>query len=198
MAIGKELGASRELTTTVNTPLSDDELMERLKMGDALALGPLYERHRGKVSAVLHHQVGRLSASDREDLCHDVFMTLMETARRFRPGHSVPAWLCGIALRKARRLRYGQWLRRNLLEPFRRAPPAAADPAAPLELGLDVQKALEQLSPPLREVVVLSFVEQLSTEDIATALGVNVKTVWTRLHRARTRLKEVMDDGGKP
>ncbi len=83
---------------------ADAELMERLKMGDVQALGPLYARYRGVVNAVIQRRSGRSHGPETEDLCQEVFLTLMTVADRYRPGNTLKGWLCGIALRKARRL----------------------------------------------------------------------------------------------
>jgi RNA polymerase sigma factor (sigma-70 family) len=169
--------------------LSDSELMKRLQMGDTQALGILYERYRGVVNAVVHRQASGLGEADSEDVCHEVFLTLMDIADRYRPGETLRGWLCGIAVRKARRMREGRWLRQGLLGRF--FPSKQSQSVSP-GLGderVDFERILAQLSAPLREVVVLSLVEQLSAEEVASALNISVNTVWTRLHRARERIR---------
>src|ERR1700689_4598005 len=109
---------------------SEDELMLRLQSGDMGALGVLYERHQGVVRAVTHLRGEGLNPSDVEDTCHDVFLTLLETAARYRPGHSVKAWLCGIALQKSRRLR-DRTRRRGLLARLFSPGGAAEGPPGP-------------------------------------------------------------------
>jgi RNA polymerase sigma factor (sigma-70 family) len=165
---------------------SDDELMKRLQEGDAQALAPLYRRYRGIVNAVIQRQAG--ISGDAEDLCHDVFLTLKDVAHRYQPGTTLQGWLCGIAIRKARRAGESNWLHRGLLARFFRAPPAVQA----VELRGDVERILALLPAGMREVVVLSLVEQLRAEDVAAALDISVNTVWTRLHRARARIKEIL------
>jgi RNA polymerase sigma-70 factor (ECF subfamily) len=174
-----------------NVP-SDEELMARLKMGDTDALAGLYTRHRGVVNAVVRRQVPGLAGADAEDLCHEVFIELTRLAARYRPGGSVKAWLCGIALKKAWRRSRGQWLRQRLLRGLG-ARTSAPSAGAQVDAGIEVERLLGRLAPPLREVVVLCLVEQLETTEVATALGVSVNTVWTRLHRARAQLRELQD-----
>lgn len=65
---------------------------------------------------------------------------------------------------------------------------AAAGPSA--EAGLDVRAAIGQLSPEHREVLVLREFERMSYEEIAEALDVPRGTVESRLHRARSELRE--------
>jgi len=66
--------------------------------------------------------------------------------------------------------------------------------AAAAEKRMDLQSAIERLSPEHREVVVLREFEGLSYEEIAQALGVPRGTVESRLHRARGELREMLKD----
>ena len=168
--------------------------MERLRQGDTSSLGPLYLRYRGVVNAVVRRRTPGLEDGESEDICHDVFLTLRDLAHRYRPGGTLKGWLCGIALRKARRASEGRTSRRGLLARL-----FGPEAIAPVEYRGDVDRVLALLPEPQREVVVLSLIEQLDTEDVASALGISVNTVWTRLHRARHRLKELMSsEGGAP
>ena len=65
---------------------------------------------------------------------------------------------------------------------------------------VDVTRALEALPEPQRQVLLLHVVDNLSGEEIATALGISPKTVWTRLHRARQTMRKHVarsGDGGE-
>jgi RNA polymerase sigma factor (sigma-70 family) len=60
-----------------------------------------------------------------------------------------------------------------------------------------VAAALAELEPIDREALLLLAWEDLSYADIAIATGVPVGTVRSRIHRARTRLRELLDTGGQ-
>lgn len=163
--------------------------MTRLQQGDSQALALLYERYRGVVHTVLRRQSG--APGDAEDLCHEVFLTLRDVAHRYQPGTTLKGWLCGIAIRKARRAGESQWLHLNLLRRLFRPEPQVSQSA---ELSGDVDRVLRRLPAPMREVVVLSLVDQLPAEEVAKALGISVKTVWTRLHRARAKIRAWVEE----
>ena len=61
-------------------------------------------------------------------------------------------------------------------------------------LGGRLRRALATLDPPLRAIVVLREIEGLSTRDVAQILKISEANVKTRLHRARRRLREQLQD----
>ncbi len=63
---------------------------------------------------------------------------------------------------------------------------------------LSVARALERLPPEQREIVLMIGLEQLSYAEAATAVGVPIGTVMSRLHRGRERLRSLMADGSEP
>ena len=73
--------------------------------------------------------------------------------------------------------------------------------AAPLvdtDQQLDLQHSLLRLPPEQRQVLLLITVEDFSYQEAAQLLGVPVGTVMSRLHRARSRLRELMDGSERP
>lgn len=63
---------------------------------------------------------------------------------------------------------------------------------------LDMQACLMRLPEDQRQVLLLVTLESMSYQDVATLLGVPVGTVMSRLHRARSRLKELMTVTSSP
>jgi RNA polymerase sigma-70 factor, ECF subfamily len=73
----------------------------------------------------------------------------------------------------------------------------SADPERHTALGeirVLLEGAIDALPAPFREVFMLRHVEGLSTEETAAALSIEPGTVKTRLHRARTRLRQALQD----
>ena len=71
---------------------------------------------------------------------------------------------------------------------------AAHEPFAHTAERLDLQAGLAQLSPGLREIILLVCVEECTYAEAALVLGVPVGTVMSRLSRAREKLRELMDE----
>jgi RNA polymerase sigma-70 factor (ECF subfamily) len=66
------------------------------------------------------------------------------------------------------------------------------DPTAAVDLRDAVARALDELDEPVRSAVVLREFGGLTYEEIAHALGVELNTVRTRIHRGRRRLAELL------
>jgi len=81
-------------------------------------------------------------------------------------------------------------LRRRLRE--QRA--AVADVTDPVEVDVDVLAAVDKLSVQQRASVVLTYWEDLTTSEVALRLGVSEGSVKRHLARARSKLKELLDE----
>ena len=163
------------------------------------SLEVLYRAHARAVARFLARLDG--PRPDLEDLVHDVFLRADADRARFRAASTVRTWLFGIAYNLLRARRRRERLRRFLL---REHAPTLAPPAAPSpDATLDAAGAWRTLAPALaalpeheRVVLVLFELESASGAEIAAALGVKPATVWVRLHRARARLRALLETSG--
>lgn len=62
-----------------------------------------------------------------------------------------------------------------------------------IELKLDIEKGIKNLSPKLKEVIILREINQLEYKEIAEVLGIEKGTVKSRLSRARDELKDFLE-----
>lgn len=60
----------------------------------------------------------------------------------------------------------------------------------PLDLRIDLTRSLERLSPPYRDVLILRDIHELTAPEVALELGLSIEAVKSRLHRARTMVRE--------
>ena len=139
--------------------------------------------------------------SDSLDLVQETIARALSYRATFVPGSNLHAWLERI-LTNLFVSRYRRLVRE------RRALSALADdpcswihadaPPMMKALGKEAAGALSELPPAFREVVELVDLHELSYQDAASALGVPVGTVMSRLHRARQRLATRLSDTEPP
>jgi len=180
-------------------------LVQRARGGDVEAFEQLIGPHLGRLYNYLARMVG--DPSDAEDLTQDAILRAHRAIRSFRGGATFQTWLYRIATNIAvdalrRRGRHEAKVS-SLDDPVqadqgpiaREVPDTQHDPqelAETAELSQQVQKAIEQLSPKLRAVVVLFDLQGLTYEEIADTLRLPLGTVKSRLFNARTRLRELL------
>jgi RNA polymerase sigma-70 factor, ECF subfamily len=176
---------------------ADAQLVERVAAGDLEALGVLFDRHEPGVRRFFQ-RVG-IAASDVDDLVQATFLELLRAAPRFQADLSVKSWLYGLSAIMARRHR--RTLARTAARLLSWASSARFEspptPAAELDREQELRRfraVFERLAPKKREVFALVVLEGLSGEEAASALGVPVNTVWTRLHHARRELRDALEE----
>jgi RNA polymerase sigma-70 factor (ECF subfamily) len=167
-------------------PRSDADLLAAVAAGDRdRPLRELYQRYAGRV-----YGLGVQLLSDRglaEELVQETFVRLWRSAGLYEPSRGSPATFIFTI---ARRLAIDLWRR-----PSSRAPDPEQQ-AAPTEdqierlvTRLGVRDALDSLSEAHRQVLELSYRDQLKQTEIAERLGIPLGTVKTRSHHALRLLK---------
>jgi RNA polymerase sigma factor (sigma-70 family) len=175
-------------------PIRDDEqLIELFLVGapdDAeSAFEALVARHRPAVMAVCRRVLDRIE--DAEDAAQATFGALVRNAARIRDRRLLASWLYGVAYRVAIRMK-DQSVRRRAAHDRagERASPRPAEDAAALELRQIVHEEVHHLPEDYRTVVVYSYLEGKSNEEVARILNCPIGTVKGRLYRARGMLRE--------
>lgn len=121
-----------------------------------------------------------------QDAAQDACVLVYRKVHGLRDAAAFDAWLYRIVVRATSRVRR----RSRTRETLSASPYASADAT----IALDVWRALAQLSPELRVVIVLFYFDDLSGEQIAAALGIRHATVRSRLARGRGRLRALLGD----
>jgi RNA polymerase sigma-70 factor, ECF subfamily len=155
----------------------------------ALDFEALYRAARDDVFAYVATLLHDRGAA--EDVTALAFERAYRKRTSYDPGRgSQRSWLFGIARNAAL-----DELRRR-----KRTAPLEAEPVAPeddLERALRraaVRTALTELPARDRELIALKFHAGLDNSELAAVLGVSVSNAGTRLHRALTKLREILDD----
>jgi RNA polymerase sigma-70 factor, ECF subfamily len=182
---------AQPVAAVLGDPRSDDELMRDLARGQQEALGSLYSRY---ASLVFHLCAQSLDRPAAEELVQEVFLTMWRGAGSFDPSQGAfRPWL----------LRLTHWkilneLRRRRRRPLEVGEPGQEDDAEPFEFVADdepgpeerawqneheriVKSALESLPPKQRQAVSLAFLEDMTHEQVASALEVPLGTAKTRI-----------------
>jgi len=187
----------------------DAELVRRFTDGDESAFTELVHRYRGRIYGLTLNLLH--NASDAEEITQDTFIRAYRGLSRFRGDSSLSTWLYRIALNLARN-RYWYFFRRrrqhwlSLDRPLNEdsdatfADVVAAsdhDPAQETVTGeftAVVAACMERLDHKHREILIMRNVLDLSYEEIARALGINVGTVKSRIARAREYLRSLLTE----
>lgn len=172
-----------------SNPPSDLDLLRRASAGDGLAFHALVDRHVERLFRLATSLVG--NASDAEDVLQEALAGAFKGLARFEARSSVKTWLTRILVTQAAKWRRD---RRRLGEVIPQAAPheqpLVRSASEGVDHRIDLQAALQRLSPEHREVLTLREFDGLSYEEIAEVLGVPRGTVESRLHRARAELKD--------
>jgi RNA polymerase sigma-70 factor (ECF subfamily) len=181
----------------------DTNLIARAQAGEDTALDQLIVRIRPHVE----HQLMRypVSDEDRRDLLQ---MTLLQVVRRlasFRGDSSFSTWLFRVTANEALMLMRSQRRHRaRLVEgldlddlgnitPLRAASDESHDARARTECENVLRTALAELPDDYRNIVVAHYHEDQGLQEIADRLRVTESAVRSRLHRARSRLREILE-----
>jgi len=178
----------------------DQELVRRCLDGENPAWEGLVCAHSRKVYNLCYRFTGRIQ--DAEDLTQEVFIKVFQTLRSYDSAQGTfSTWLNRVArnhlvdhYRRTRKDRVTSSLDDDStplpeLPSTRAAPTASVESRERREL---LQAALDQMSPDLREAVVLRDLQDLDYQEIAQVLGVPQGTVKSRINRGRLELARVI------
>jgi RNA polymerase sigma-70 factor, ECF subfamily len=156
------------------------------EVSPAEAVRRLYVAH----AAELRLGIARLAGKhlDPDDLLQEVFMVALRKPQDVLAADAPKAWLYGVAVKVAASRRRTATVRRFFGFDEVAEVASAESPSRTVEqrdAARHVERVLSKLSDKKREVLVLHELQGLQGEDIAVALGIPLKTVWTRLFHAR-------------
>lgn len=161
-------------------------------------IGALYREHAARV---WRYARARLPTdADAEDVTSDVFTRAMGSLHRFDPGRGTEAaWITGIA----RNAVADHWRRRRPEDPAEQPPEPSGhewrdepgEHAARADSAADVRAHLGCLSEREREAVALRFGAELASPEVGAVMGISPTAARMLVHRAVTKLREVIDHG---
>ena len=162
------------------------------------AFEALFERYRERVYAIAFRVSG--NASDALDIVQESFALLFRKIGSFKGTSLFSTWLfrivtnCSIDYRRRRKVGKSPSLLTDHGEHVEVEDEASGphDTAALHEVGDQVQEAISKLTPKLRVILALRYLEEMSYEQLAATLDISLGTVKSRLARAHVALEHTV------
>lgn len=181
--------------------VSVESLVEAARAGDRVALEKLLENEQSRIYRYSMKMCRH--PEDAADVLQETLLTMARTLKDFRGESSLSTWLYTIARsycgRKRRRSKFAPEREDSLESEARPEVLGLADPAngpeeeaSGREVRIALDRAIGSLEPMYREVLMLRDVEGLSAKEVGEVLALTVPAVKSRLHRARSVVRDQM------
>jgi RNA polymerase sigma-70 factor (ECF subfamily) len=167
-------------------------LIERACDGDEHACQKLLNLYKGRIFSYVYRMVRNYH--DAEDITFDTFIRCFKALHRFDRTKQFSTWLFTIAHNLVI-----DFFRKNKqeYEYFDEQHAVKDDFVQRYEIKKKLEKierALTQLPPSDREIVILFHKEEYSYQEISEIVKLPVTTIKTRLHRARKKLQQLVHE----
>lgn len=171
---------------------TDEELVERVRLGDTAAFDALVVRHMKRAFSVAYRLLGQ--REDAEDLVQEAFLAALEKLDSFQTGRTFAPWFYRILINRGLNARKSRSRRQMEAIPE----DASSLFASPLrdteqsELREHLSAAMKRLPERQRTIVQLCELEGFTSGEIAEILQLSDGTVRWHLHQARQALRQVL------
>ncbi len=180
--------------------MTDEELVSHVQRGATRMFAELVRRHEDPLYGMALRFTG--NGHDAEDITQEAFLKAYRGLAGFKGTAKFTTWLYRIAYNLC-----VDWLRRHRRPDRREAPieDAGETPDGRADVERDflaaeererVRRAVDSLDEKYKSVVVMLYYQKLSYDEIAAVLDVPLKTVETRLYRARRIMREALEREG--
>ena len=179
--------------------ISDEEVVRRVVAGERELFELLLRRYNQRVYRAVRAVLR--NGDDAEDVMQLAYVSAYRHLHQFEGRSAFSTWLTKIALREASARNRKSAVRAHVLRELdgentmSEFPEPGPDPearAVTADLMQHVEAELAALPETYRAVLMLREVEGLSTEETADCLEISIDAVKTRLHRARTMLRDAL------
>ncbi len=182
-----------EARDTVDPPVTDEDLIERVAQGDSLAFELLVQRYQAPALRAAYRFIG--NAHSAEDIAQETFLRVYRNAHLYKPLASFKTWfylilgnLCRDAIKKKSRV-YQASLAQDTASGFNLNEDLERE-----ERNRRIQRAIIKLAPQQRLALILCHYEGLTYAEAAKSLDVSVKAVESLLVRAKRTLRRDLAD----
>jgi len=176
--------------------MTENEAIQLCRSGDPNGLKLLFELHHEKVFRLSWRMLGK--PHDAEDAVQEVFLKVFRTVGQWRGDSAFSTWLYRLTANHCLDV-----LRRRKVVSFQSIE-GALDPIDPTDrtgqggevLGAEITQVLQGLPPAQKACLLMREIEDLSYEEIAKSLGMNLGSVKSNIHRAKSYLKGKLEKSG--
>jgi RNA polymerase sigma-70 factor, ECF subfamily len=199
---GAAIGQLARTRPTEPVAWTEAEAIRRAQAGDPAAFDYLYQLHSRRVYALCLRMVS--NPADAEDLTQEAFLQLFRKIGTFRGESAFSTWLhrmtVNVVLMRLRKKTLPTDSLEETLEPDSESSGPKRDVGAPdLRLSgavdrVNLERSIEKLPPGYRTVFVLHDVQGYEHNEIAGIMGCSVGNSKSQLHKARTRLRELLQE----
>lgn len=173
---------------------NDAERIERILKGDSTAFRELVNRHKDYAFTLAYRILN--SREDAEEAAQDAFVRAYNALASFNREAKFTTWLyrivvnCALTVQQRRKMQTEDIDDAKIL----RGANDTTDALKQKEQKFYIQKALKLLSPDDVTMITLFYLKENSLEEIAEIVGIETNTVKVKLHRARKRLADAMQN----
>lgn len=178
-------------------PLSDRALAQAAGQGDMTAFEELYQRHNRRVYSICLRMTRNESLA--EDLAQEAFIQLFRKISSFRGDSAFTTWLHRLTVNQVL-----MYFRKSSVKlehtteegetPVQTVRGTENPDRMPVLDQISLDKAIAQLPPGYHRVFLLHDVEGYDHEEIAKMLGIAVGTSKSQLHKARMKLRGLLQN----
>ncbi len=181
----------------MNRQKIDKAIFQRAADGDHYAFKHIYDAYRDHVYNLTYYMLG--NENDAYDVSQEIFLKLFTSIDQFKHESEFSTWFYRVSInacldhmRKANRLKT-RYVNHTETDSFA---DTSTEPVDSLvlrnQINTDIEKAIQTLSPKLRSVMVLRYIDGLSYEDISKILNCSLGTVSSRLNRGYKSLGKAL------
>lgn len=174
---------------------TDHDLLEKAKSGDGKAFGKIVEKYTGVVYAAVRSVLG--NRSDIDDAVQESFIRVYRGLPSFSGRSSLSTWIWSIARNNAINIRAKE---RDDVIPLDKTAEIASSRLGPeaefarRSAAEDIEYLLSRLEGDYRQAIELRYLAGKKYREIAEILAIPEGTVKTLIHRAKIKMKRIMDE----
>lgn len=183
-----------------STSLTDEEIIEKIKGGSVELFEEIVTRYQRKLINYIYRMISDFDSA--MELSQDVFIKVFNSLDKYNPSFKFTTWVHRIASNATI-----DWMRKKKIDAFsldssgydddspslsQQIPSKGLSPLQDLEMGQlqsRIENAIEELPFIYKQLIILRHINELSYDEISTAVDLPLGTVKNRIFRGREMLK---------